>query len=234
MTSLRDKQIFIVGPLKVQNRLMSSFLELETGATCMNVKDFYGVHLAIDVEAGNQSLALWDCFGNDLERLLSEFGTDMDGLLPRHYVALFNVIPGLGIEEEAIARGARGFFYLEEPLKTFKQGVHAIFDGEVWASRKIMSEYIIERKQRNPSQGRYNPFLTTREIEILQMVAEGYSNARIADGLCISPHTVKTHLYNTYKKIKASGRLQAALWAVKNLRLVSQTHSSFPTEIPSR
>jgi DNA-binding CsgD family transcriptional regulator len=59
--------------------------------------------------------------------------------------------------------------------------------------------------------------LTTRETEILQMVAAGYSNSKIADELSISPHTVKTHIYNAYKKIKAPGRLQAALWAIKNL-----------------
>ena len=59
--------------------------------------------------------------------------------------------------------------------------------------------------------------LTRREREILDMIAQGASNDIIADKLCISRHTVKTHLYNLFKKIGAPNRLQAALWAMKNL-----------------
>lgn len=59
--------------------------------------------------------------------------------------------------------------------------------------------------------------LTQREVEILTHVAVGATNEEIADKLCISPHTVKTHVYNICKKVGAPNRLQAALWAAKNL-----------------
>jgi LuxR family transcriptional regulator of csgAB operon len=59
--------------------------------------------------------------------------------------------------------------------------------------------------------------LTPREIEIVSMIAAGAANAHIADKLCISSHTVKTHIYNIFKKINVPNRLQAALWAAKNL-----------------
>ncbi len=59
--------------------------------------------------------------------------------------------------------------------------------------------------------------LTSRQTEILALVSVGATNDEIADKLYLSPHTVKTHLYNIFKKINVPNRLQAALWAAKNL-----------------
>ena len=59
--------------------------------------------------------------------------------------------------------------------------------------------------------------LTSRQTEILALVAVGATNEQIADKLCISPQTVKSHLYNIFKKINVPNRVQAALWAAKHL-----------------
>jgi len=52
---------------------------------------------------------------------------------------------------------------------------------------------------------------------LLTMVISGSKNKDIAHQLLISPHTVRTHIYNIYKKINVPNRLQASLWAAKNL-----------------
>lgn len=79
-----------------------------------------------------------------------------------------------------------------------------------------MSKFILDKEQDNFLKG-HSKVLNHREIEILAMVAVGASNKEIANKLCISPHTVKTHIYNIFKKIKVPNRLQAALWAATNL-----------------
>ena len=59
--------------------------------------------------------------------------------------------------------------------------------------------------------------LTPKEVEILVKVAGGATNQRIAEELCIGAKKVDIHVGNTFKKIKACNRLEAALWAAKNL-----------------
>ncbi len=102
-------------------------------------------------------------------------------------------------------------------MKLLPKGVRAIFNGELWVSREIMTKYVLEDSRREIKYKTGVTVLTQRETEILTMVAVGAKNDKIADKLCISPHTVKTHIYNIFKKINVPNRLQAALWAAKHL-----------------
>ena len=58
--------------------------------------------------------------------------------------------------------------------------------------------------------------LTARELDVLRLVAEGYSNARIARTLWVAEQTVKFHLSNLYRKVGVSNRTQAARWAARH------------------
>ena len=58
--------------------------------------------------------------------------------------------------------------------------------------------------------------LTRREVEILQLVAEGYSNAQLAKMLWVTEQTVKFHLSNIYRKLGVANRTEASRWAQLN------------------
>jgi DNA-binding NarL/FixJ family response regulator len=58
-----------------------------------------------------------------------------------------------------------------------------------------------------------SPGLTRRELEILQLVAEGHSNAELARMLWVTEQTVKFHLSNIYRKLNVSNRTEASRWA---------------------
>jgi DNA-binding NarL/FixJ family response regulator len=58
-----------------------------------------------------------------------------------------------------------------------------------------------------------DPGLTRREIEILRLVAEGYSNAQLAKMLWVTEQTVKFHLSNIYRKLDVANRTEASRWA---------------------
>jgi DNA-binding NarL/FixJ family response regulator len=57
--------------------------------------------------------------------------------------------------------------------------------------------------------------LTPRETQVLDLVAKGYSNTRIASRLAISPHTVKSHVIHIFNKLGVNDRIQAAVEATK-------------------
>jgi DNA-binding NarL/FixJ family response regulator len=59
--------------------------------------------------------------------------------------------------------------------------------------------------------------LTTREVEVLRLLAGGESNRAIADRLCLSLRTVERHITNIYAKIGARGRADATAFALRNI-----------------
>jgi DNA-binding NarL/FixJ family response regulator len=65
--------------------------------------------------------------------------------------------------------------------------------------------------------------LTPREIEILQLVAEGHSNSKLARMLWVTEQTVKFHLSNIYRKLEVANRTEASRWAQLNGLLPSVT-----------
>jgi DNA-binding NarL/FixJ family response regulator len=102
-------------------------------------------------------------------------------------------------------------------LDIFLKGVKSVLDGKLWFSRDIMTKFIFEGIDKDKSLKKSSDRLTERQIEILALVAVGATNEEIADKLYISPNTVKTHLYNIFRKINVPNRVQASLWAAKNL-----------------
>src|SRR5438046_2232395 len=63
--------------------------------------------------------------------------------------------------------------------------------------------------------------LTRRETEILQLTAEGYSNAQMAKMLWVTEQTIKFHLSNIYRKLDVANRTEASRWAQLNGMLFS-------------
>jgi len=215
---LTGKSIYIIGPQRMQNELTASFLEQEIGARCVVGEGLSHVPSISDKDAGQPGLILLDCMGKDPDGCFPELElNDEKKMLSGHLLAFFNVNPCLGIEKKALKQGVRGFFYEQDSLELLPKGVRAIFNGELWASREIMTKCVLEDSAKDIKHQKGVTVLTQREIEILTMVAVGAKNEKIADKLFISPHTVKTHLYNIFKKINVPNRLQAALWAAKHI-----------------
>jgi len=133
-------------------------------------------------------------------------------------LALFNVSQQIDIqlEKEILKRGIRGVFTQNCPCQIFIKGIRAIKKGELWFSRRILTQVLLDLNNEDEHFHDMEIPLTLREKELLFCVASGASYDQISYDLNISLNTVKTHIYNIYKKINVSNRFQASLWAAKN------------------
>ena len=221
--NLANRCIYIIGPQSFQNECISYFLNNECDVKCNSGIDFECIYDVINEKKVNRkNLLLVDVSGKDLNTLLFDFKGDNKRVISFFNVALFNMKHNTRTEKEALRLGLRGFFYVNDKKEVFLKGIHTIFDGQLWVSRDVLEECIVESSNNlshlNPDSMENNKYhLTKRELEILALVTVGTKNDEIANKLFISPHTVKTHLYNVFKKIHVANRLQAALWAAKNL-----------------
>jgi LuxR family transcriptional regulator, positive regulator of biofilm formation len=214
--SLNKRTIQIVSARKLQCDLMANYLTVTTGVICKIASD-PGAMSINPQEPENSTLVLLDCPERDPVKYFMALAVAGKRILSKCLVALFNVRPGLGIEERAVSWGIRGFFYETDSVDQMMKGIQTLFKGEMWLSRDIMAKCIQSQRSTGESSKKDVIFLTQRELEILSMVVSGATNEEIAARICISPHTVKTHIYNIFKKISVPNRLQAALWAAKNL-----------------
>lgn len=111
----------------------------------------------------------------------------------------------------------QGIFYRSESLTLLCKGLEALLEGRLWMSRSVMARLLqfFRRQQLNS----FRPVcgLTHREMEIIALLGTGASNSEIAEQLFVSEHTVKSHLYNVFRKINVHNRLQAVNWARHNL-----------------
>jgi LuxR family transcriptional regulator of csgAB operon len=211
-----DETIYLIGASTLQNCLLADCIQDEVGVTCLPNNDIScPTRKEDDNNAG--SIVLMDCQGKDGTQILTELKSFSNNNSSKHRIVLFNVDDDLGDEEEYVWEGVQGLFYLQDPIEHFLKGIRALLQGELWLSRTLMSKCIRHGKLGlGPSEAK-KAVLTKRQAEILALVAVGHSNEEIARKLYISAHTVKTHLYNIFKKINVPNRLQASLWAAKHL-----------------
>ena len=110
---------------------------------------------------------------------------------------------------DALKYGALGYILKSETPDNILASIRDVLDGGAPMSRgianKIISSFRIKKKADNLNQ------LTTRENELLKLLAEGYLNKEIADQLNVTLSTVKNHLQNIYLKLHVQNRSEAII-----------------------
>jgi two-component system response regulator DegU len=121
---------------------------------------------------------------------------------------------------DAIESGAAGYVLKDAEPPLILSAVRSVGRGGTWLQRemtgKLFEEFSRLARARREAPDR---LLTSREVEVLSLLAQGNRNAEIADKLFISERTVKVHITNLFRKLGLSDRVQATRYAIRH-RLV--------------
>ena len=123
---------------------------------------------------------------------------------------------------EAVSAGAAGYILKDATRQELIRAVRLIAEGGAIIAPTMMPDLLRQMERLMATQGSslmadaFHDTLTEREIEVLRLIAEGYTNQQIAEVLIISPTTVKTHVQNILQKLNVSDRTQAAVYAVRS------------------
>ena len=116
---------------------------------------------------------------------------------------------------QAIHDGAAGYIVKTIDPDDLPSAIRQTVQGTVFSARAVV----------DPRKGHHRDapdhLITDRELEILQHVAEGLSNAQIAKALWVTEQTVKFHLSNVYRKLGVSNRTEASRYALSRGLLAS-------------
>ena len=120
---------------------------------------------------------------------------------------------------EALQLGARGVVLKDALAADLSTCISTVMQGHYWLGSKpvsnlvqVLNELMEEIKQ--PPQNTFG--LTTRELEIVRLIAQGMTNKDIARECKIAEETVKRHLKNIFDKVGVWNRLELALFAINN------------------
>ena len=126
------------------------------------------------------------------------------------------VIAGTNVEDDAVQAmrlGARGYLVKDCSTELFLKCIRKVYAGEVWLNGR-MTEAVLGALSGKPGNNQIpeKSELSRREMEVIQLVVQGYKNRDIANQLFISEKTVKNHLSAIFNKLGVADRLELTLY----------------------
>jgi DNA-binding NarL/FixJ family response regulator len=139
----------------------------------------------------------------------------MDGLaaakeitseIPETAVLMFTAFAERSLLTRGLESGAKGYILKEAPHQTIVRAIQKVADGDGYVDPALMPAFLTKEREN---------MLTAREREILQLLADGMSNADDAAKLFISQETVKSHVRHILSKLEADTRTHAVAIALR-------------------
>lgn len=153
-------------------------------------------------------LGLPDGSGVEIIRAIAQADWDCDALVISIFGDESRVI-------EAIQAGAKGYVLKSGGLTGVSADILSLIDGGSPISPAIARHLLTLLKSQGTSETEKGFELTSREVEILRAVAQGYKRKEIGEKLDISTGTVGNHINSIYRKLNVGSNIQAVVQATK-------------------
>jgi two-component system response regulator NreC len=121
---------------------------------------------------------------------------------PTVKVLMLTMMNNTATIRKCIAAGAKGFVYKNASENELEEAIEKVMSGQLYLSQEASRILLQDEQQTLPDTLKQ---LTSREVEILKLIAQGYSSTVIGEKLFISPSTVDTHRKHILKKLGLTG-----------------------------
>lgn len=122
-----------------------------------------------------------------------------------------------------LREGANGYHLKDQPLGDLLLAVERVLAGQRWISSRLLDKLLQPNLAASPT-----PHLSTRQMDILRLLAEGLDNRSLATRLQLSVKTIETHLTRLYRQLNVQSRLEAVHYAHEHPGIMSRVVATVP------
>jgi two-component system response regulator NreC len=138
-------------------------------------------------------------------------------LVPEARILILTVHEDKSLMQEAIRSGAMGYILKRAVKSELINAIQAVMRGDLYLHPAMARLLFMEQQTPTPETVKFAPeALTAREIEVLRLIAQGYTNSQAAEMLCISVRTVEYHRSNLTAKLNIHSRVELMRYAEDN------------------
>jgi len=198
--------------------------------TVLEKNDFEKFKFHIE-EAGNEKDALAQLSSNSFDLIILDYQLEeIDGATlsqkivsanPDQHILAFSNYDDIEYASNMLKAGVRGYILKNVGTNELLQAISAVLDGKLYYALDVANE-LIERKMLGKDRFEFNPDsaavsrLSKREIEIIQLICEQFTNEEISKKLFLSKRTIDNHRQNILNKLGMKNTAGLVRFAVEN------------------
>ena len=142
-----------------------------------------------------------------------EICQEISNTLPKTKIIGLSFHDNVQIVKKIIDNGAKGYLTKNVSPDEVIEAIRTVYNGGNYICKDIQSKFIQNDLFGGETQ---NADLTIRELEVLKLIAEGFSSKEVAEKMYVSTRTIETHRYNILKKTSCQNVAQLIAWAAKH------------------